>query len=174
MGRRRVEDNIDYDLRSSGEMADEMRRLIQSNDVYGTISDQVQSLPERDRPAYLSARLTMVHTTQHGQCGSNIVENRCETAVSCLGGCRYYLRRKNDAKSRASLLRIRDATIKALERARAARALSKRTAPNWVAAQETVLRTIAAALAVDDDPTLLDGQAAAVNPGGPNLGKSLR
>jgi hypothetical protein len=113
----------------------------------------------------------MLHTTPHGQCGSNIAENPCETAVSCLGGCRHYLRRKNDAKSRASLMRIERETLVALKRAQGAIELGKTNAANWVASHETVLRTVRAALAIDDDPNISDGELRAVNPNGPVLGE---
>ena len=171
MGRRRIEDNSAYDLRSAAEMADEMRRLIEKNEVFGSIGDQVRALPVTERSEFLNQRLTMLHTTPHGQCGSNIVENPCETAVSCLGGCRHYLRKKNDAKSRASLLRIERETLVALERARDAADIGQ--AKNWVEDQERVLRTTRAALAIDNDPTLIDGETYAVNPAGPNLGVQL-
>jgi hypothetical protein len=171
MGRRRIEDNSAYDLRSAAEMADEMRALIEKNEVFGSITDQVRALPVTERADFLNQRLTMLHTTPHGQCGSNIVENPCETGVSCLGGCRHYLRKKNDVKSRASLLRIERDTLVGLERARDAG--DRGQAKNWVEDQERVLRTTRAALAIDDDPTLTDGQAYAVNPDGPNLGVPL-
>jgi len=171
MGRKRIEDNSAYDLRSAAEMADEMRALIEKNDVFGSIADQVRALPVTERSEFLSQRLTMLHTTPHGQCGSNIVENPCETAVSCLGGCRHYLRKKNDPKSRASLLRIERETLVALDRARGAGDVGQ--AKNWVEDQERVLRTTRAALAIDNDPTLTDGEAYAVNPDGPNLGVQL-
>ncbi len=173
MGRRRIDDNSAYDLRSAAEMADEMRSLIEKNEVFGSIADQVRALPVTERADFLAQRLTMLHTTPHGQCGSNIAENPCETAVSCLGGCRHYLRRKNDTKSRASLLRIERESITALERARDAVALGKANAKNWVASHETVLRTVRAALAIDDDPALADGEPRAVNPDGPDLGEPL-
>jgi hypothetical protein len=171
MGRRRIEDNNAYDLRSAAEMANEMRTLIAKNEVFGSIADQVRALPVIERSDFLNQRLTMLRTTPHGQCGSNIVENPCETAVSCLGGCRHYLRKKNDPKSRASLLRIERETLVALERARDAGHVGQ--AKNWVEDQERVLRTTRAALAIDNDPTLMDGDAYAVNPGGPNLGVPL-
>jgi hypothetical protein len=171
MGRRRIKDNEAYDLRSAAEMADEMRALIEKNEVFGTITDQVRALPVTERADFLNQRLTMLHTTPHGQCGSNIVENPCETAVSCLGGCRHYLRRKNDPKSRASLLRIERETLLGLERARDAG--DRGQAKNWLEAQELVLRTVRAALAIDDDPNLKIGQAYAVNPDGPNRGEPL-
>jgi hypothetical protein len=171
MGRRRIEDNSAYDLRSAAEMADEMRALIATNEVFGSIADQVRALPVTERSDFLKQRLTMLHTTPHGQCGSNIVENPCETAVSCLGGCRHYLRKKNDPKSRASLLRIERETLVGLERARDAGDIGQ--AKNWVEDQERVLRTARAALAIDDDPTLTDGEAYMVNPYGPNLGVPL-
>ena len=80
-------------------MADEMRTLIAKNEVFGSIADQVRALPVIERSDVLNQRLTMLHTTPHGQCGSNIVENPCETAVSCLGGCRHYLRKKTIQKA---------------------------------------------------------------------------
>lgn len=171
MGRRRLEDNAAYDLRSASEMADEMRALIEKNEIFGSITDQVRALPVTERANFLNQRLTMLHTTPHGQCGSNIVENPCETAVSCLGGCRHYLRRKNDPQSRASLLRIERETIVGLERARDAG--ERGQAKNWLEAQELVLRTVRAALAIDDDPNLIFGQAYAVNPDGSNRGEPL-
>jgi hypothetical protein len=171
MGRRRVEDNGAYDLRSATELADEMRALIAKNEVFGSIADQVGALPVIERADFLNQRLTMLHTTPHGQCGSNIVENPCETAVSCLGGCRHYLRKKNDPVSRASLLRIERETLLAIERASAAGDVGQ--AKNWLENQERVLRTTRAALAIDDDPNLADGEVCQVNPGGPNIGVPL-
>ena len=171
MGRRRIQDNSAYDLRSAAEMADEMRTLIAKNEVFGSIADQVRAVPVTERSDFLNQRLTMLHTTPHGQCGSNIVENPCETAVSCLGGCRHFLRKKNDPKSRASLLRIERETLVGLSRARDAADIGQ--AKNWVEDQERVLRTTRAALAIDDDPTLTDGEAYMVNPDGPNLGVPL-
>jgi hypothetical protein len=173
MGRRRIEDNSAYDLRTATEMADEMRTLIEKNEVFGSITDQVQALPVTERAEFLKQRLTMLHTTPHGQCGSNIAENPCETAVSCLGGCRHYLRKKNDTKSRASLLRIEQETVIALERAREAEGLGKPNAKNWLRTHETVLATVRAALAIDDDSTVGDGELRTVNPNGPVLGEPL-
>ena len=140
MGRRRVSDNAAYDLRTPTEMAAEMRELVTKNEAYGIIADQVQALPEAERGAFLEARLAMIHTTPHGHCASNIAESPCATAMSCLGGCRQYLRRKGDAKSRESLLRIERETLIALNRAREAMALGKFNAENWVKAQETILK----------------------------------
>ena len=125
MGRRRVADNAVYDLRTASEMAAEMRQLVSSNEVYGVIADQVQQMPEAERGPFLDARLAMIHTTPHGQCASNIVESPCATAVSCLGGCRQYLRRKGDAKSRESLIRIERETLIDLQQAREAMAAGK-------------------------------------------------
>jgi hypothetical protein len=171
MGRRRVDDNAAYDLRTSVEMAAEMRQLVEKNQVYGTIADQVRALPETEREAFLSSRLTMLHTTPLGQCGSNIAENPCQTAVSCLGGCGHYLRRKGDEASRLALLRIKRETLDALERAKAL--ASKANAANWIRGHETVLKNVAAALAIDDDTQIAEGELRHVNPGGPIIGKPL-
>ena len=173
MGRRRVKDNSAYDLRSSAEMADEMRTLIGKNEVYGVIADQVRALPQTDRKAFLNARLTMLHATPLGDCGSSIAENPCETALSCLGGCRHYLRRKGDEASRLSIERIARDTVGALQRAREAVIQGKYNAENWVSAQETVLATARAALAIDDDASMALGELGRVTPDGPLIGKPL-
>ncbi|MGB8204314.1 MAG: hypothetical protein WCE83_06530 [Candidatus Baltobacteraceae bacterium] len=171
MGRRRVEDNTAYDLRTSVEMAAEMRQLVEKNQVYGIISDQVRALPEVERESFLKDRLTMVHVTHLGRCASNIAENPCATAVSCLGGCGHYLRRKGDAKSRVALQRIEREAAEQLERAKALS--NKGNAANWVLTHETVLKNARAALAIDDDPQVADGELRHVNPGGSILGKPL-
>jgi len=173
MGRRRVSDNAAYDLRTPTEMAAEMRELVTRNEVYGVIADQVQALPEAERGAFLESRLAMIHTTPHGECASNIAESPCATAMSCLGGCRQYLRRKGDAKSRESLLRIERKTLIALNNAREAMAAGKFNAENWVRAQETILKTTRAALAIDDDPSANIGDARHVSPDGPLIGEAL-
>ncbi|MDE2481709.1 MAG: hypothetical protein KGN02_05930 [bacterium] len=173
MGRRRVADNSAYDYRTAAEMAGEMRKLLLRNEVYGVIADQVKTLPESERKVFLESRLAMVHTTPHGQCASNIAENPCATAVSCLGGCRHYMRRKGDEVSRRRLLAIEQDTLVALQRAREARNEGKYNADNWVRAQETVLRTVRAALAIDDDATVQLGALRPVNPDGSALGEPL-
>lgn len=173
MGRRRISDNAAYDLRTPTEMAAEMRELVAKNEVYGIIADQVQALPEVERGAFLEARLAMSHTTPHGQCASNIAESPCATAMSCLGGCRQYMRRKGDAKSRESLLRIERETLIALSNARDAMSAGKFNAENWVRAQETVLKTARAALAIDDDPSIAIGDIERVSPDGPLIGAPL-
>lgn len=173
MGRRRIADNVAYDLRTAAEMATEMRTLVNRNEVFGAIADQVRALPEADRTAFLEARLAMLHTTPHGQCASNIAESPCATAVSCLGGCRHYLRRKGDLESRESLLRIERETLVALQRAREAMNEGKFNAENWVRSQETVLRTVRAALALDDDHDVAEGELRHVAPGGPMIGEPL-
>jgi hypothetical protein len=173
MGRRRVADNAAYDLRTAAEMAGQMRNLVAKNSVYGAIADQVRSLPEPDRDAFLEARLAMVHTTPLGDCASNIAEAPCATAVSCLGGCRHYLRRKGDESSRNRLVTIESETISALQRARQAAFQGKHNAENWVRSQEVVLRTVRAALAIDDDPSLNPGALQHVSPDGPLLGEPL-
>jgi hypothetical protein len=63
MGRRRIEDNSAYDLRSAAEMADEMRALIEKNEVFGSITDQVRALPVTERAEFLNQRLTASHDT---------------------------------------------------------------------------------------------------------------
>jgi hypothetical protein len=173
MGRRRVSDNAAYDLRTPTEMAVEMRDLVGKNEVYGVIADQVKALPEAERGPFLEARLAMIHTTPHGQCASNIAESPCATAMSCLGGCRQYLRRKGDAKSRQSLLRIERETLISLSNARAAMSAGKFNAENWVKAQETILKTTRAALAIDDDPTTNIEDIRHVSPDGPLIGEPL-
>ena len=173
MGRRRISDNAAYDLRTPTEMAAEMRELVAKNEVYGIIADQVQALPEVERGTFLEARLAMSHTTPHGQCASNIAEAPCATAMSCLGGCRQYMRRKGDAKSRESLLRIERETLIALANAREAMAAGKFNAENWVRAQETTLKNARAALAIDDDPSVEIGDIRKVNPDGPLIGEPL-
>jgi hypothetical protein len=173
MGRRRVADNAAYDLRSAAEMAGEMRSLVTKNAVYGAIADQVRALPEPDREAFLDARLAMVHTTPLGDCASNIAETPCATAVSCLGGCRHYLRRKGDEASRNRLLTIEAETLPALQRARQAAFEGKYNAENWVRSQETVLHTVRAALAIDDDHDIDTGELRHVAPDGPLLGEPL-
>lgn len=173
MGRRRIADNTAYDYRTASEMAREMRKLVEKNEVYGIIADQVKALPESDRSSFLESRLAMVHTTPHGQCASNIAENPCATAVSCLGGCRHYLRRKGDKASRRRLLSIEQETLVALQRAREAQNDGKYNADNWVRAQETVLRTVRAAIAIDDDPTIEHGAVRSVTPDGSVLGEPL-
>jgi hypothetical protein len=171
MGRRRVRDNTAYDLRTSTEMAAEMRQLVEKNEVYGTISDQVRALPETERETFLKNRLTMIHTTHLGQCASNIAENPCATAVTCLGGCGHYLRRKGDEKSRTALQRIERETLDALERAKAIS--DKGNAANWIRDHEAVLKHTRAALAIDNDDEIADGVLRHVNPGGPIIGKPL-
>lgn len=173
MGRRRIADNAAYDYRTAAEMAGELRKLVEKNEVYGVIADQVKMLPESERTVFLDSRLAMVHTTPHGQCASNVAENPCATAVSCLGGCRHYLRRKGDEASRRRLLAIEKETLVALQRAREAQNEGKYNADNWVRAQETVLRTVRAALAIDDDAGAERGALRTVNPDGPVLGESL-
>jgi hypothetical protein len=173
MGRRRIADNAAYDLRTPTEMAAEMRELVARNEVYGVIADQVRALPEAERGTFLEARLAMSHTTPHGQCASNIAESPCATAMSCLGGCRQYLRRKGDVKSRESLLRIERKTLIALNNAREAMTAGKFNAENWVRAQETILKTTRAALAIDDDPSANIGDLRHVSPDGPFLGEPL-
>jgi hypothetical protein len=66
------------------------------------------------------------------------------------------------------LLRIERETLVGLDRAREAGDVGQ--AKNWVEDQELILRTTRAALAIDDDPSLIDGKAYAVNPDRPNLG----
>ena len=173
MGRRRIVDNAVYDLRTPTEMAAEMRELVAKHEVYGIIADQVLALPEAERGTFLEARLAMSHTTPHGQCASNIAESPCATAMSCLGGCRQYLRRNGDTKSRESLLRIERETLVALHNAREAMAAGKFNAENWVRAQETILKTTRAALAIDDDPSTEIGDLRHVSPHGPLIGEPL-
>ncbi|MGH7736656.1 MAG: hypothetical protein ACREMP_02120 [Candidatus Tyrphobacter sp.] len=173
MGRRRTSDNAAYDLRTPTEMAAEMRALVANNEVYGVIADQIRMLPEAERGAFLEARLAMSHTTAHGQCASNVAEAPCATAMSCLGGCRQYMRRKGDAKSRESLLRIERETLIALADAREAMAAGKFNAENWVLAQETTLKNTRAALAIDDDPAVEVGDLRQVSPDGPLIGEPL-
>jgi len=173
MGRRRISDNASYDLRTPTEMAAEMRELVAKNEVYGIIADQVRALPEAERGTFLEARLAMSHTTAHGQCASNIAEAPCATAMSCLGGCRQYMRRKGDSKSRESLLRVERETLIALNSAREAMAAGKYNAENWVRAQETTLKTTRAALAIDDDATTDLGELRHVSPDGPLIGEPL-
>jgi len=173
MGRRRIADNAAYDLRSAAEMAGEMRKLVTKNAVYGAIADQVRALPESDRGAFLDARLAMVHTTPLGNCASNIAEAPCATAVSCLGGCRHYLRRKGDEASRNRLLTIEAETLPALQRARQAASEGKYNAESWVRSQETVLHTVRAALAIDDDHDIDTGALRHVAPDGPLSGEPL-
>lgn len=115
----------------------------------------------------------MVHTTPYGQCGSSIAENPCETAVSCLGGCRHYMRRKGDTKSRERLLKIEAETLINLDKARDAVAVGKHNADNWLRAQQTVLDNVRKALAIDDDQAIADGAITAVNPQGPSIGEPL-
>lgn len=173
MGRRSIGDNAAYDLRSASEMASEMRELISKNEVYGTIADQVKNLPESERTVFLQTRLAMVHTTPHGLCGSNIAEAPCATAVSCLGGCRQYLRRKGDEASRKSLERIKQESLVNLARSREAMAAGKYNAENWVRTHETVLANVKRALAIDDDVTIQVGEFRHVTPDGPMLGKPM-
>jgi hypothetical protein len=173
MGRRRVSDNAVYDLRTPTEMATEMRELVTKNEIYGIIADQVRALPEAERQPFLEARLAMIHTTAHGQCASNIAEAPCATAMSCLGGCRQYMRRKGDEKSRQSLLRIERETLIALENARQAMATGKYNAENWFRAQETVLKTTRAALAIDNDSSVAIGKLRHVSPDGPLIGEPI-
>jgi hypothetical protein len=173
MGSRHVLDNAAYDLRTPTEMAAEMRELVAKNEVYGIIAEQVRALPEAERGTFLEARLAMSHTTAHGQCASNIAEAPCATAMSCLGGCRQYMRRKGDARSRESLLRIERETLIALRNAREAMAAGKYNAENWIRAQETILKTTRAALAIDDDATTGIGELRHVNPDGPLIGEPL-
>jgi hypothetical protein len=173
MGRRHVLDNAAYDLRTPTEMAAEMRELVAKNEVYGIIAEQVRALPEAERGTFLEARLAMSHTTAHGQCASNIAEAPCATAMSCLGGCRQYMRRKGDARSRESLLRIERETLIALRNAREAMAAGKYNAENWIRAQETILKTTRAALAIDNDATAGIGELRHVNPDGPLIGEPL-
>jgi hypothetical protein len=173
MGRRRIGDNEAYDYRTPADIAAELRPLVERNEVFSEITKQVQALPQTERDAFLQSRLAMVHTTPYGQCGSSIAENPCETAVSCLGGCRHYLRRKGDTNSRARLQKIEAETLANLEKAREARDAGKYNARNWLRAQETVLQTVREALAIDDDPEIVHGEIVAVNSDGPSIGEPM-
>ncbi|MGZ3522672.1 MAG: hypothetical protein ACXWNK_13530 [Vulcanimicrobiaceae bacterium] len=173
MGRRRIADNAAYDYRTAADMAAELRPLFERNEMFGEIAKQVRQLPDSERMKFLESRLAMVHTTPYGNCASTIAENPCATAVSCLGGCRHFLRAKGDTKSRERLLKLEQQTLMELQKAREAANAGKLNAENWIRAQETVLSTVRAALAIDDDSSIPTGEAVAVKPDGPMLGESL-
>jgi hypothetical protein len=173
MGRSHIGDNAAYDYRTASEIAAELRELVMKNEVYGDLAKQVAELPADVREPFLKKRLSMGHSTPNGDCTSNVAETPCATALSCLGGCTYFLRRKNDQKSRDRLLVVQSETEVLLANANEAEGAGMYNDANWVNAQRTVLRTIQDALAIDDDPKILEGAFARVNPGGPNLGKPL-
>jgi hypothetical protein len=173
MGRSHIGDNVAYDYRTASELAAELRELVMKNEVYGDLAKQVAELPPGVREPFLKKRLSMGHSTPNGDCSSNVAETPCATALSCLGGCTYYLRRKNDQKSRDRLLVVQSETEVLLAKANEAEDAGMYNAANWVNAQRTVLRTIHDALAIDDDPEIADGAFARVSPSGPNLGKPV-
>jgi hypothetical protein len=52
-------------------------------------------------------------------------------------------------------------------------AAGKYNAENWIRAQETILKTTRAALAIDNDATAGIGELRHVNPDGPLIGEPL-
>ena len=173
MGRSHLGDNAAYDYRSAKELANEYRTLIEKNEIYGTIAEQVRQLPEADKKPFLESCVQMMHHTPSGECASNVAEMPCTLGLSCLSGCRYYMRRKNDAKSRKSLLDLKARTGEALQRAEAAKGQGKHHAKSWVEAQQTILRTISEALSIDDDPAVADGEAVSIVPEGKDMGERI-
>jgi hypothetical protein len=178
LGRRTTRDNRAYDYRSAGEMAEVVHEAISRDEVYGTIADQWNATPANERASFLKDSLTQTHTTPNGECGSNLAETPCEVALSCLSGCVYYYRNKNDQKSRKALLRIKERTIEALQHARHGLVgqtlhTMKQAAASWVASQETILRNLERALAIDDDDAIPNGQLMQIFLDGKIVGRPL-
>jgi hypothetical protein len=173
MGRRHVKDNEAYDLRTPSERAEEVRDLIRRGEVAGDVADQYAQLEAEEADVFLDNRVTTSHKTPHGHCLNNMAELPCPVAISCLSGCLFFARVKNDAASRAYIERTRDESLKELERAKAAEARGVENAKSWTHAHETVISNATRALAIDDDPSVQSGSVVQLNPQGENLGKPI-
>ena len=173
MGRRNIGDNATYDYRTSAEMASDMRKLILNNEVFGAIVEQVRTLPEKERESFLASRVAMIHATPYGHCASNVAESPCETALSCVAGCRHFLYQKGNEKARARLLLIEQEAITGLARAEEAQSQGKYNAENWISAQHTTLKHVRAAWAIDEDIAIEHGALERVSPDGPVIGEPL-
>ncbi len=163
MGRRDIRQNEAYKHGTVEQRAAAVRKMILEDKVAGPVAQIYKTLSREDGEAYLEAQVQAAHTTQFGICVHNFAASPCEHHLNCLRGCGDYLRTKGDQDQWTELTKLKDATEKNLEIARAASSDGAYGAGNFVAHNERVLQGVVAALAVDDDPNIPDGKQ--VKPG---------
>jgi hypothetical protein len=159
MGRENPRDTEAYRFETADEKCKRLKEGIRAGDIRGHLSELYFSLPEEDRDVFLESRVQSVHFTAMGICVHDYSLSPCAQHLNCVRGtCPDYLRTKGNQTERNNLVQIIRNTESSLKRAQdEVKANKGSLAPAWVQHHQDTIAGAKAALAVDDDFEIKDG-----------------
>jgi hypothetical protein len=157
MGREHSRDTEAYRHATVDERLEWVKAGIQEGKLAGPKADMYFELPRAKRDRYLDGEVQAVHFTALGLCLHDFAVTPCPYHLNCVRGCADYLRVKGSETERLHLVRIQEATEKALKSATTfAAGPGGSIADPWIRHCEETLAGVRAALAVDDEPAVAD------------------
>jgi hypothetical protein len=173
-GRRDVSQNAAYKHGTVEQRVAWAREMLKDGKLYGEVADVYNGINDPvEKELFLETFVGVAHFTPYGVCVHDFVIDPCRFHLNCLSGCPEYLRTKGDVEERQQLVQLQRFAKKGLEKAKEAMAEGEYGASNWVDFNKRVLANTEAALAVDDDITIADGDVVSVFPNGTMIGQPL-
>lgn len=159
MGRENPRDTEAYRFETADEKCKRIKDGIRAGEIHGHISDLYFSLPVDEREIFLESQVESVHFTPMGICAHDYSLSPCDRHLNCVRGtCPDYLRTKGNQNERTNLIQIIRNTESALKRAQDhATSNNGDLAPAWVKHHQDTIVGAKAALAIDDDLQVKDG-----------------
>lgn len=160
MGREYSKDTVAYQHMSFDQRIQWLKDGIRTGQITGEIPNFYFNLPESERDEFLEGQIVAVHFTPMGVCLHDFSFTPCPYHLNCVRGCADFCRTKGNQEERNHLLQLQQQTKQAIEMAKAAVADEQGDlAEHWVQHNLEMLQGIEAALAVDDDPQIPEGEA---------------
>lgn len=156
-GRDYPKDTRAYHHSTAEERKERTKAGIRSGILHGTIANIYWSLPLAERDDFLEGQIQAAHATALGVCIHDFAISPCPYHLNCVRGCADYLRTKGDQRERKNLLEIKWKTEIALEASQKQAEIDSEIAQSWIIHAQETLDGINAALAVDNEPSVLDG-----------------
>ncbi|MEW5976416.1 MAG: hypothetical protein AB1898_11500 [Acidobacteriota bacterium] len=174
MGRNDLRQNAAYQHGTVEQRAGWVREGIEKGILMGPIADASRGIRDPvERREFLEAHIPVAHVTPYGWCTHNFAIEPCQFHLNCFAGCREYLRTKGNPEERLVLLEMRNFTAEQLKGAKDAADNERYGASNWLAYHQRALAGINAALEVDLEDKIADGDCVAVFPNGKKVGEPI-
>jgi hypothetical protein len=155
-GRKDVGQNVDYDHTGGIHLGREMREVIETGGMEGSLADTFEQLPPVDRDDFLKGRFATAHFTSIGACIQDFSMAPCPSHGVC-AGCSEHLVVKGKPGHQAEAERLLQEHQAMLDAARAQMAEGTYNASAWVEHNEKMIAGLKKTIAVHDNPEIADG-----------------
>jgi hypothetical protein len=155
-GRKDVRQNADYDHTGGIHLARELRKVLETKAMKGSVADTVEQLPPVEREAFLKGRFATAHFTSIGACIQDFSLAPCPSHGSC-AGCSEHLVVKGKPEHAAEAERLLQEHQAMLDAARSEMTDGTFNASAWVEHNERVVAGLQKTVAVHQNPDIPDG-----------------